>query len=223
LKLALDTSQSSGSIALWDSDRVVYSACFDIRVTHSEMLMPQVDEALKFCGFHPADISAVYLANGPGSFTGLRIGLATAKGIAYGLKIPLRAFSTLQLAALERYRCGARILAVMDAKMSEVYAALYDENLQELMAPAVCEPEALLEWDLGGAYLLGSGAKLLKPRLEEHDIPFREVPEASLNAAGLFTLAALFPEPEIFDFNCLANLEPQYLRESTAQLQRSAT
>ncbi|MCB5246725.1 MAG: tRNA (adenosine(37)-N6)-threonylcarbamoyltransferase complex dimerization subunit type 1 TsaB [Candidatus Cloacimonetes bacterium] len=220
MKLALDTSQSSGSIALWDSGRVVYSASFDISVTHSETLMPQVDAALKFCGFQPADISAVYLANGPGSFTGLRIGLATAKGIAYGLKIPLLTFSTLRLAALPRYHCGRKILAVIDAKMHEVYAALYDEDLQELAAPAVCYPEELLNWEPGGAYLLGSGARLLEPVLTERSIPFVAVPETALNAAGVFTLASLFPREESYSFQQLASLEPIYLRESTAQVRR---
>ncbi|HOY83970.1 MAG TPA: tRNA (adenosine(37)-N6)-threonylcarbamoyltransferase complex dimerization subunit type 1 TsaB [Candidatus Syntrophosphaera sp.] len=220
MKLALDTSQNSGSIALCESGRVVYSACFDISITHSETLMPQVDAALKFCGFQPADIRAVYLANGPGSFTGLRIGLATAKGIAYGLKIPLRAFSTLQLAALRRYRCGRGILAVVDAKMREVYAALYDEDLNELAGPAVLTPEELLDWDLRGAYLTGSGSQLLKPALEERGVPFVSVPQAPLDASGLFTLAALSPQEESYDFQQLASLEPLYLRESTAQLRR---
>ncbi len=220
MKLALDTSQSSGSIALWDSERVNYSACFDISITHSETLMPQVDAALKFCGYQPADIRAVYLANGPGSFTGLRIGLATAKGIAYGLKIPLLTFSTLQLAALQRYKCGRKILAVIDAKMREVYATLYDEDLGELVGPVVCGTEELLDWDLGGAYLLGSGSKMLKPALEERNIPFIEVPETSLDAAGLFALAGLFPREEVYDLNQLATLGPLYLRESTAQLRR---
>lgn len=220
MKLALDTSQNSGSIALWNSGRVLYSACFDISITHSETLMPQVDAALTFCGFKPADISAVYLANGPGSFTGLRIGLATAKGIAFGLKIPLRAFSTLQLEALCRYRCGRKVLAVVDAKMREVYAALYDEELNVLEGPAVLAPEELLNWDLSGAYLTGSSSKLLKPSLEERGIPFVPVPEAPLDASGLFTLAAIFPREENYDFQQLASLEPFYLRESTAQVRR---
>ncbi len=220
MKLALDASQGSGSIALWDSDRVVYSACFDIRVTHSETLMPQVDAAVKFCGFQPADISGVYLANGPGSFTGLRIGLATAKGIAYGLQIPLRCFSTLQLAALERYRCGRNILAVLDARMREVYAALYDENLRELRPPAVCEPERLLDWNLDDCHLLGSGSGLLRPLLQERGLSFVPVPPSPLNAAGLFTLARLFPTDETYDFERLASLEPLYLRESTAQVRQ---
>ncbi|MBW6513778.1 MAG: tRNA (adenosine(37)-N6)-threonylcarbamoyltransferase complex dimerization subunit type 1 TsaB [Candidatus Syntrophosphaera sp.] len=220
MKLALDTSQSSGSIALWNSGGVVYSAFFDISITHSETLMPQVDAALQLCGFSPADIEAVLLTIGPGSFTGLRIGLATAKGIAYGLKIPVLSFGTLQLCAFERYQCGRNILAVLDAKMNEVYAALYDEDLRELQPPQVCAPDQILDWDLQKPYLLGSGASLLKPLLDECQISTSTVPERPLSASGLFYLAEQFPQSEKYDFNQLAELEPLYLRESTAQIKR---
>jgi len=220
LKLALDTSQASGSLALWDAGRVVYSACFDISITHSETLMPQVDHALRFCGFIPGDLEAVLLTIGPGSFTGLRIGLATAKGIAYGLNVPLLPFSTLMLCALERRRCGRNILAVLNAKMKECYAALYDEELVEMMPPRVVKPEEIPAWEIDGAYLLGSGAALLDPEAlaAKGLVP---VPAAPLNAAGLFTLEQLFPPPKTYDFTAIAELEPQYLRESTAQIRKN--
>jgi tRNA threonylcarbamoyladenosine biosynthesis protein TsaB len=220
LKLALDTSQSSGSIALWDAGRVVYSACFDVDITHSETLMPQVDAAFKLCGYSPEALEAVLVTKGPGSFTGLRIGLATAKGIAYGLKIPLLAFSTLKLAALQRYNCGRDILAVLDAKMKETYAAKYDEHLHELYKPQVCPPAELMNWGLQDCYLLGSGAVLVQPLFQKAGISMMEVPAQPLSAAGLFVLEELFPQEERYDLNALAALEPEYLRESTAQIRR---
>lgn len=223
MKLALDSSQNSGSIALWDSGRVVYSAYFSISVTHSETLMPQVDAAMRVCGRSPSDLKAVLLTIGPGSFTGLRIGLATAKGIAFGLQIPLQTFSTLQLAALERYHCGRNILVVMDARMKEIYAALYDEQLRELRPPQVCVPEDVCGWGLEDCYLTGSCASLVRPLLEQRNISVIPVPETPLQAAGLFTLAEMFPQPEIYDFQSLAELEPEYLRESTAQVRKRQT
>lgn len=223
MKLALDTSQTSGSIALWDSGRVVYSAYFDISITHSETLMPQVDHALKFCGFRPSDIESLLLTIGPGSFTGLRIGLATAKGIAYGLKITLKAFSTLRLCALPRYGCGRNILTVLDAKMKEVYAALYDEELNELVSPRVCSPGEIASWDLGEPYLLGSGAHLVGKDLETQGVKTISVPYKPINAADLFTLATLFPGSEASGIDQLAELEPQYLRESTAQVRKKGS
>ncbi|HNQ44051.1 MAG TPA: tRNA (adenosine(37)-N6)-threonylcarbamoyltransferase complex dimerization subunit type 1 TsaB, partial [Candidatus Cloacimonadota bacterium] len=115
--LALDSSQSAGSLALMDAGRLVYSAWFDIRITHSETLMPQLDAAFKLCGYSQKDLSGIVLCNGPGSFTGLRIGLATAKGIAFGLGIPVTTFNSLQLAALNCLPAGTNILALIDAKM----------------------------------------------------------------------------------------------------------
>lgn len=220
MKLALDSSQTAGSIALWNAGRVVYSCSFEISITHSETLMPQVDTAFKFCGFQPQDIQAVLLTLGPGSFTGLRIGLASAKGIAFGLRVPLLAFSTLQLCALQRFNCGKNILAVLDAKMKEVYAALYDESLRELIPPRVCSPEELLDRDFHDSYIVGSGAGLLQPFLGKAQIRFHSAPPQALNAAGLFTLAELFPQEERFDLDRIAELEPLYLRESTAQIRR---
>jgi len=221
LKLALDTSQSSGSIALWDSGRIVYSAYFNIAITHSETLMPQLDAGLRLCGYAVSDIKAVLLTLGPGSFTGLRIGLASAKGIAYGLRIPLLSFDTLRLCALQRHKCGCRILSVLDAKMHQVYAALYDEDLIELQSPRVCAAEELVDWDARGCYLLGSGSDLVQPVLESAGFNAVRVYEQPLNAAGLFQLAELFPQEEIYDFDRLAELEPLYLRESTAQVRLS--
>lgn len=216
LTLALDASQPSGSLALFTDGSLSYCALFDIKITHSETLMPQLDQALKFCGFRPQDISQILLANGPGSFTGLRIGLATAKGIAYALKCPLQVFSSLQLAALPRYGCGKKIVSVIDARMQEVYAAIWDSELNPLEEPCVCLPSRIPDWDVGQAWVLGSGAALV-PKAAHLSI----VDTAALGyvpAVGLGALAKLFPDDAGYDFDYLAALEPFYLRDSSAQI-----
>jgi tRNA threonylcarbamoyladenosine biosynthesis protein TsaB len=220
LKIALDTSQSSGSIALWDKGKTVWSACFDIRITHSETLMPQIDAAIKFCGYQPADIKTVLVTSGPGSFTGLRIGLATAKGIAYALKIPLLTYTSLQLYALQRYHCSKNILVMLDAKMQEVYAALYNENLEEIYPPQVSTLEDILSWEFGDCYLIERGIKSLELFSQEKNKPFISVPDLPVSAAGLFLLQEIFPQPEVYNLDYIANLEPEYLREYTAQVQK---
>ncbi len=220
MKLALDTSQSSGSIALWDKGKTIWSTCFDIRITHSETLMPQIDTAMKFCGYKPADIKTVLVTSGPGSFTGLRIGLATAKGIAYALKIPILTYSSLQLYALQRYHCGKDILVLLDAKMQEVYAALYNENLEEIYPPQVCTLEHILSWELRDCYLMERGINSLELLSQEKNVPFISVPDLPISAAGLFLLQEIFPQPEIYNLDYVANLEPKYLREYNAQIQK---
>lgn len=220
MKLALDTTLSSGSIALADEERVLYSAFFDIRITHSETLMPAIDYALKFCGLSREKLREIYVCMGPGSFTGLRIGLATAKGIAFGLNLPLYAWSSLELAALGASGLGKPILAVIDAKMKEVYYALYDSELKELIAPQVGKPEALAALEMDDFILCGSGTGLVSPILQKAKKyvyqldPLYHIP----NAAGLFSLGKKLPEKLIPQD--LAALEPLYVRDSTAQIKK---
>lgn len=221
MKLALDTTLNSGSIALADEERVLYSAFFDIRITHSETLMPAIDHALKFCGYQPADIHGLYVCVGPGSFTGLRIGLATAKGIAYGLGIPLFAFSSLELAALSATGLGKPILSVIDAKMKEVYFALYDPQLKPIIPPQVGSPQMLATLPGEDMILCGSGAGLAEAELVKANRQYHRLHDIIPSAAAMFDIARLLPEKCV---PCdLAALEPLYLRESTAQIKQQQT
>lgn len=223
MKLAIDTSQSSGSVAIQADGRTVYSAFFDIKITHSETLMPAIDHALSFCEAKREDLEAVYVCHGPGSFTGLRIGLATAKGIAFGLGIPLFAFSSLQLSALPGQGLGRNILAVIDAKMKELYFALYNTDLGEIISPQIVSPQELAELDIENFILCGSGSDIMQPLLSAKNAnfsklnPLMQIP----SAAGLFMLGQLLPDMLIAQN--LAELEPLYLRESTAQVRAKQT
>lgn len=218
--LALDTTQGSGSIAVQDAEHIAYCSMFDISITHSETLMPQVNHALEFCGFHPSDIGTVVLCSGPGSFTGLRIGMATAKGIAYANRAGIAVYDSLLLHAFSRRNCGKNILSVIDARMKEVYAALYDETLREIIPPQVCLPDEITSWDTGEAYLVGSGIRLLDSG-RFVAVPVSEQ-TAFMPACGLLALHALQHHPVEYDFHKLAELEPLYLRESTAQIRLNA-
>ncbi len=220
--LALDTSQTSGSIALEKDGDLVYSAFFDLSITHSETLMPQIDYALSFCGLRKTELSAIVLSIGPGSFTGLRIGLSTAKGIAFGLQIPVHTFNSLEMTAFSAYAGDRPIVSIIDAKMKEVYAAIYDPLLNDLEPPRVCLPQDLAPLIPAGSILLGSGSHLLGPLLAEHGIhtkgllKYQNLPSA-VNLLGLLQLR---PQKDVYNFESLAELEPLYLRESTAQIKR---
>lgn len=184
--------------------------------------MPAIDNALSFCGYVPQDIKALYVCSGPGSFTGLRIGLATAKGIAFGLNIPLYSFSSLLLGASAAYGLGRKIMCCIDAKMKELYIAYYDEYLQEIIPPRVISPAAMLELAEDGFILCGSGTALVSPLLTEAGRKFYPLPSVGQNpgAAGLFSLAQLWPEKH--QARNLEDLEPLYLRESTAQIKKNS-
>ncbi|MDY0151881.1 MAG: tRNA (adenosine(37)-N6)-threonylcarbamoyltransferase complex dimerization subunit type 1 TsaB [Candidatus Cloacimonas sp.] len=221
MKLAIDTSLSSGSIALGTEERIIYSAFFDIKITHSETLMPAIDIALKFCDITQKDLSAIYICSGPGSFTGIRIGIATAKGIAMGLGLPLFAYSSLELAALEYSGLGKNILVCIDAKMKEIYCGFYDPCLREIISPQVLKPDDICQLSIDKYILCGSAAPLLTPLLKAAGRIFYPVHPATLipNAGGLFALGDLLPHKHVQQD--MAALEPLYLRESTAQVQKN--
>lgn len=222
MHIALDTTQQHGSIALAENGVLLYSAWLDIRITHSETLMPELDHALKLCHKSPRSIKAIHLCNGPGSFTGLRIGLATAKGIAYANKIPVYTYSSLELCGINLYACGRDILVVIDAKMNEIYAAKYDQYLSELLPPTVMKPEDIAQYADGECFLLGSGSELVLATLAQNGIScIRVLPyQERMNAAGLFALHCIKKTSLEYDYQVLAELEPMYLRESTAQIRK---
>jgi tRNA threonylcarbamoyladenosine biosynthesis protein TsaB len=218
--LAIDSSSTSGSIALEQEGVLLYQCYFNIDITHSETLMPQIDVAMKFCKLAPEDLSGIITTIGPGSFTGLRIGLATAKGLAYALKIPLLTYSSLELVAANCYGSGWSILVCQDAKMKEFYTALYAPTLDAIIAPRVIKPEELAALVNEHVLLAGNVADKIKPLLEAKGLEVRIALEHQNfpMAAGLLSLKRLKPQPEAYDFETIANLEPQYLRESTAQI-----
>lgn len=222
--LALDSSQNSGSIALQEAGQIVYSSYFDVRITHSETLLPEIDHALKLCGYSPQDLEAIVLAIGPGSFTGLRIGLATAKGIAYGREIPIYTFDSLLMTAFQGFGSRRKVLSVIDAKMSEYYGVVYDSDMRELVPPRLYDLSELVSQDYAEALILGSASVKLAGAFKAAGISFYlPLAEQSVNpAVALLGLHTLFPKSEAYDFETLAELEPYYLRESTAQIKRNS-
>ncbi len=123
--LALDTSTLAGSVALVEGDRTVAESLLDIRLTHSERLMPAVDQLLREAGWRPGDLEGVAVATGPGSFTGLRIGVSAAKGLALALSIPVAVVPTLDAMAAALPFAEWPVCPVLVARRDEVYVSLY--------------------------------------------------------------------------------------------------
>lgn len=223
--LALDCSQNYGSLALMESGELIYSSYFDVRITHSETLLPSLDYALKLVGKRPAELTAIILSNGPGSFTGLRIGLATAKGLALGLEIPIYTYDSLQMMAVSALGMNAPVLVTVDARMKEIYLGLYDAQLNQLISPCMMKAQDVAAMELEQPVLLGSAADQVKPYLAQAGISFSSLDYLHNipTAANLFTLHHLFPQNQGYDFEQIAALEPFYLRESTAQIRKAVT
>jgi tRNA threonylcarbamoyladenosine biosynthesis protein TsaB len=123
--LALDTSALAGGVALVEDGRTVAEYLLDIRLTHSERLMPAVDRVLRDSGWDPEDLHGIAVAAGPGSFTGLRIGASAAKGLALALAIPIAAVPTLDAMAEGLPFADLPVCPVLLARRDEVYASLY--------------------------------------------------------------------------------------------------
>ncbi len=123
--LAVETSTLAGGVALLDGDRVVGEYLLDVRVTHSERLLPAVDRLLADAAWRPRDLEGLAVGVGPGSFTGLRIGVAAVKGLAFALGVPIAAVPTLDAVAARVPFAALPVCAVLTARRNEVYCSLY--------------------------------------------------------------------------------------------------
>ena len=123
--LAVDTAGKTLGVALLQDDRLKYECYLDGGMTHSETLMPLVDHCLKLCGLTCADIDLFGVNAGPGSFTGLRIGLAAVKGLAFPRETLCAPVSTLEALAAAHTGEGT-VLCALDARRAQVYSAAFD-------------------------------------------------------------------------------------------------
>lgn len=123
--LALDTSTLSGSAAVTDDGDVLAEVTARVRATHSEQILALVDRALQLAGVTLRDIHRLAVDLGPGSFTGVRIGLSTAKGLQLGTGLDLYGVSSLDVLAASAWGAHGNLLAALDARRNEVYAGLY--------------------------------------------------------------------------------------------------
>ncbi len=132
--LALDTAGKSAGVAILADDHLLYECYLEVGMTHSETIMPMVDTALQMTGLKPRDIGLYAVTAGPGSFTGLRIGLAAAKGMALPFNTPCAGVSTLEALANQHSGRGT-VIAALDARRNQVYWAAFDLESHERLTP----------------------------------------------------------------------------------------
>ena len=223
LLLAFETSAKSCSAALHDGQKLLAESCQNSGLTHSQTLMVMAQDLLEVCGKTAADVTHLAVAAGPGSFTGVRIGVSAAKGFAWGAELPVYGVSTLQAMALGLGIHSGHICCCMDARRNQVYNAIF--RAEDGVLTRVCEDRAIALADLktelaqldGPIYLVGDGAALAHKNLGmELILP----PEHRLHqrASGV-ALAAIeaMARGESADG---AALQPNYLRLSQAERER---
>ncbi len=220
--LALESSALAASAALWEDGKCVGLYLQNCGLTHSETLLPMAENLLKGCGLPLQAADLVAVARGPGSFTGVRIGVATAKGLSWGLDKPCCGVSTLEAMAWQGAHLEGKLLCCcMDARRGQVYNALFRaegtglRRLREDRAIALGEllPELTEE-----PVLLGDGAELTAKALTEAGLPFTLAPEpVRIQSAWGVALAAANAPREAW-----GEPEPVYLRLSQAERERLA-
>ena len=222
LILAFETSAKAASVALTEEGKLLGEVYQNTGLTHSQTLLVMAQDLLKQCGLTVKDVTHVAVAEGPGSFTGIRIGVAAAKGLSWGGQLPLCGVSTLEAMALGLGAYEGIVCPVMDARRSQVYNALFraeQGTLTRIAPDRAISLEDLgreLEALPGPVFLVGDGSYVTHKALPHTVLP----PEHRLHqrAAGVALAAA---EKIAAGAPCDgAALTPNYLRLSQAERER---
>ena len=225
LILAFETSAKAASVALWEG-KLLGESYQNTGLTHSQTLMVMAEDLLKQCGKAPADVTHVAVAAGPGSFTGVRIGVAAAKGFAWGREIPLCGVSSLEAMALTLGVWEGTVCCVMDARRNQVYNALFRAEggsitrIREDRAISLEELGEELREISGTIYLVGDGSDLTHRTLKDTVPNLALPPEHRRHQRASGVALAAVKQIEGGGPCDAASLTPNYLRLSQAERER---
>ncbi len=229
--LAIDSSGLVATIAVIEDDVMVaeYTTCH--KKTHSQTLIPMLDEIKKMTELDLKTIDAIAVTKGPGSFTGLRIGCATAKGLGLALDCPLVAIPTVDALAYNMYASNALICPLMDARREQVYTGLYRFEKKDGVYEMVCElPQCAISieeiinivntWEQEVVFL-GDGVPVYKDKIEtmcqvEYSFAPAGLNRQRASSVGLLGAIAYVKGEAV----AADDMEPDYLRLSQAERER---
>ena len=217
--LSIETATTVGSVALHDGEKLLASYELHIDRSHSAAITQLIEHLIDKVGIQKTDIKAIAISKGPGSYTGLRIGTSTAKGLCYGLDIPLIAVNTLTSMAhgVSKYYADQSILLcpMIDARRMEVYTAYYTPNMQELKethAKIIDEHSFEEELKANRVILFGNGAAKCGTVIQHERFHIIDgvIPQAK--EIGALARAKFLNQ----EFEDLAYFEPFYLKDFVA-------
>ncbi|MDK2968235.1 MULTISPECIES: tRNA (adenosine(37)-N6)-threonylcarbamoyltransferase complex dimerization subunit type 1 TsaB [Lacrimispora] len=224
--LGIESSSLVASVALLTDDILTAEYTVNFKKTHSQTLLPMLDEIVTMTGIRLEDIDAIAVSAGPGSFTGLRIGSATGKGLGLALKKPLVSVPTIDAMAFEFYGSASIICPIMDARRNQVYTGIYDNRKGFSVIKESCAMdirELIEELNSMGQSVIfsGDGVPVCKESIEEFmKVPFEFAP-AHLNRQRAGAVAAygarLFSQGKTVT---AAEHAPDYLRKPQAERER---
>ncbi len=220
--LAADTSANVATVCVTEDGRLLAERVVDYKKTHSQTLMLMIDGVLADCGSDISEIELFAVANGPGSFTGLRIGVSTLKGMAHAAKKPVVEVSTLEALAYNIYMSDCVICPIMDARRSQVYNGVYEWQGGVLVA--LVEPRALAieecVADVKGygkrVIFLGDGVPVHKEYIKEALGDTALFAPPSCNSHRASSAAAIAYERQGSAKSCY-EVTPVYLRKPQAE------
>lgn len=221
LILGIDTAAAPCCAAVYDTDKqqTLGSVVINNKLTHSVTLMPVVSDLLRNSGITTEDIDLFAVANGPGSFTGLRIGISAVKGMAFTASKPCAAVSTLEAMAYNVAMCDGVVCASIDARCNQVYTATFlnDNGTVTRLTDEEClkadELAARLSEYDGDIILVGDGAQLVKKAADEQGIDTRLAPDPLRFQTGYGVCLAAMNAEQITP----EQLMPMYLKLPQAQ------
>ena len=218
--LHIETSTKACSVALSENGSLIFHKEDIEGPNHSVVCGVFVDEALSFANSHAIPVDAVAVSEGPGSYTGLRIGVSMAKGICYGRNLPLIALPTLEVMCVpvllqQELPEDALLCPMIDARRMEVYAAVYDRalNVKREIAADIIDENSYLEFlEKQPVYFFGNGAAKCREKITHPNAHF--IDNIYPLAKWMFPLAEKAKSKE--DFKDVAYFEPFYLKEFVA-------
>ena len=220
--LTVDTATPSSSVAIFRGDRLEGEIVLNISRHHTETLMGSVEHLLKSLSLTIRDMDFFSVVLGPGSFTGLRVGVATIKGLALATGRPAVGVSALRMLAMQLPFCRLPVCTLVDARKKEVYAGLFDctKDLPELLHEEVVRPPEKVVAELDGETLfIGSGAEVYRDRIGEIMGERARFVPAAMHCPRASHAAVLawhdFQQGKTIP---LEKLSPHYIRPSEAEI-----
>ncbi len=222
--LAIDTATQVSSVAVADEGRLLAELTMQGKLTHSETLLPHIEQVLKMAAVAKEDLTGIAISNGPGSFTGLRIGLAAAKAMSYVLNIPLVGVSTLQALAYQLPVPGVRLMCLLDAQKGNAYVESYRWENSSLQ---VVEPVkvAKISEIVADCAQIGEPVILLGDAVQKKIVGKMELPANVSTAMPHIVMpraacTAMLGQAKLLagETDNVMDLEPVYIRRSEAEV-----
>ena len=230
--VAIETATPTLSVALIENGELVAEYNERSKRRHAQTVAPTLAMLLKEQGLAAGDLDAIACGIGPGSFTGLRIGLATAKGLAHTLNIPFIGVSTLDVLAAAAIKKGATVAPLIDAKQDHIYCAFYDDdtntaNLIPLtgylaLKPAEVGAQAAAITGGGPLIVCGDGVPLCRDALTAMSTDVMELPSLNSSPRASILGEIAFRRLKAGESHDIATTIPLYIRRSAAELAREA-